>query len=365
MKLPTLYSRRSDGKIQEWTIEVEDARYRTISGTAEGEKVTSEWTVCVSKNVGRANGTSPEEQATAEAQAAWTKKREHGYKDLVKEVDQQDYFEPMLAHKYEDYQAEIKYPVWSQPKIDGIRCIATSKGLFSRNGKPIVSAPHIQDQLKSYFNVWPEEVLDGELYAHELRDDFNRITSLVRKTKPTREDLAQSAAEIQYWIYDVSHPEKHFVERFGKVSGAMAHYFYPSLVVVETTAVLNDRDLDAMYARYLGAGFEGQIIRLNSKYENKRSKFLLKRKEFQDAEFQVLDIREGLGNRSGMAGYFVLQNEQGQIFNSNIKGDRNFLRGLLQRRAELVGKQATVQFFNYTPAGIPRFPFVIRIREEE
>ena len=40
-----------------------------------------------------------------------------------------------------------------------------------------------------------------------------------------------------------------------------------------------------------------------SAYENKRTKQLLKRKEFQDAEFKIVEIVEGIGNRAGMAGF--------------------------------------------------------------
>ena len=40
---------------------------------------TAKPTICKGKNIGRSNETSPEQQAEAEAQAKWDKKRKDGY----------------------------------------------------------------------------------------------------------------------------------------------------------------------------------------------------------------------------------------------------------------------------------------------
>lgn len=364
MKLPVLYSRRSDGAVQEWTIQVLKGCYRTISGLVDGEKVTSNWTVCHGKNVGRANETTASEQALREAEAAWTKKRERGYRESVKDIDKLDYLEPMLAHKYEDYQEDLEFPVWAQPKLDGIRCVATKKGLYTRNGKRIVSVPHIEQALGTIFELFPDVVFDGELYANELSANFNRIASLVRKTKPTGQDLDDSAREIQYWIYDCPQPGS-FTQRWDRTLALIGKADSPYLKALDTQLVKSREKLDLLYEKFLEKGYEGQIVRVDGSYEYKRSKNLLKRKEFKDEEFKILDVEEGVGNRSGMAGHFVLQDKRGKVFHSNIKGAREVLREYLQRRGELQGKMATVQFFDYTPDGIPRFPFVLTIRDYE
>jgi len=97
----------------------------------------------------------------------------------------------------------------------------------------------------------------------------------------------------------------------------------------------------------------------------KRSKHLLKRKEFQDREFKILDIVEGVGNKSGMAGNMVFKNHKGIEFHSNIKGNREYLKELLKNKNKLIGKSATVKYFNLTPDDeIPRFPYVINIDRE-
>jgi hypothetical protein len=65
--------------------------------------------------------------------------------------------------------------------------------------------------------------------------------------------------------------------------------------------------LDTWYEQWLEKGYEGQIIRIDGPYEQKRTKLLLKRKEFVDSEFVVLDILEGVGNASGGAKVAWLQ----------------------------------------------------------
>jgi ATP-dependent DNA ligase len=107
------------------------------------------------------------------------------------------------------------------------------------------------------------------------------------------------------------------------------------------------------------------MIRYNKHYETKRSKYLLKRKEFQDEEYKILDIIEGEGNKTNFAGAMVFKNELGIEFNSNIKGNREFLKELWDNREQYIGRLATVKFFNKTPTNhVPRFPYVIRIRPE-
>lgn len=364
MKLPTIYKKTKTGKVQEWTIEVKGNQYRTISGQTDGEKITNEWTDCDVKNAGRSNATTPEEQAIKEAEAKRKKKLESGYFESIKDINKTQYFEPMLAQKYEDH--EFNYPVFSQPKLDGIRCIVTKDGMFSRNGKKIISAPHIRQNLDLFFKDYPNAILDGELYCDKFANDFNKICSLVKRTKPTDEELEESADSIQYWVYDaprigILDQSDSFYRRYELVSEALVKRKYISIVVVTTLKVSNEQELTQAYEMYMEQGYEGQMIRLDRTYENKRSKHLLKRKEFMDEEFEIKQVVEGEGNRKGTAGYMVFENKHGRIFKSNIKGDFAYLTQLLKDKNKLVGKKATIKFFNYTPDDVPRFPYVIAI----
>jgi len=361
MKLNTLYKRAVNGKINEWTVEVENNCFRTISGYTDGVKTTSEWTCCSGKNLGKKNETTSEQQALAEAQAMWTKKLELGSYESIDDIDKPKFFNPMLAHKFEDYKDKITYPVYSQPKLDGIRCIVKADGMWSRNGKKIVSAPHIYEAMKPLFESNPDLIFDGELYADKFANDFNAICSLVKKTKPTSNDLAKSKESIQYHIYDLPSCSGTFTQR----NKALIDIGVPrGCVIVTTDKVNNENELMGCYSAYVDWGYEGQMIRLDKEYESKRSKSLLKHKSFIDEEYIILDVVEGEGNKTGMVGSFVFESKTGHIFNSSPKYSWDECKELWKQRQELIGKSATVKYFNLTPDGVPRFPYVINIDRE-
>ena len=362
MKLSTLYKRATTGKITQWSIEVKDNGYRTTSGYVDGALTTTSWTYCSGKNIGKANGTTDAEQAIKEAKALWDKKTESGYFSDIKQVDKLTYFKPMLAKDWNDYKDEITYPVFSQPKLDGIRCIVSKDGMFTRNGKAIISAPHIFESLKHFFKKSPNLIFDGELYADKFANDFNAICSLVKKTKPTAEDIKASAKSIQYHIYDLPSHGGKFSERYAELCSMELP---ECCVTVETNLVEELGDVDMLYGNYVGAGYEGQILRLDSKYENKRTKSLLKHKSFQDDEFIIKDICEGEGNKTGMVGYMVFETAKGQKFKSNLKADWDTSKEIWKNKKQYIGKTATVQYFNLTPDGIPRFPYITKIARED
>jgi DNA ligase 1 len=364
MKLDLLYKKTKKNQIQTWQIEIEGDKFRTHEGIQNGTITIAEWTTCTSQSVGRSNQTSPEEQALKEAQSKWQKKIDSGYVQDLKNIDQEKFFEPMLAFKYEDHKDSITFPCFVQLKLDGIRCIAKKDGLWSRNGKLITAVPHIFESLRDMFEKYPEIIFDGELYNHDLKDDFDKIISCVRKTKLTEKELKDSRDNIQYYIYDVYIGK---IATFKERNKVLLQLIKSDLFLklVDTYEVNSFEEADKYYDQFLFEGYEGIMYRINKPYENKRSKSLLKRKEHIDEEFEILDVCEGLGNRSGMAGYLTCKMEDGRTFNSNIKGGFEFYKELLINRENYISQKATIRFQNYTPDHFPRFPRCISIRNYE
>ncbi len=390
MKLPTLYKKTTIGKTQTWEIEVSGNKFRTISGQSDGKKITNNWTVCQGKNVGKKNATTGKEQALKEAEAKHKKKLEAGYHLNLKNISKKRFYEPMLAQdfKNKNRQSEVMADlqqvdggtvgtVFSQPKLDGIRCIAMREGLFTRTGKEITAVPHISEALEPFFKLYPNAVLDGELYNHAYKDDFNKIIHLVRKQNLTDEHLSESAEMIQYHIYDApvigngkwTRTEKDlYSDRTSKLDASFVNLKLEKedcLVIVPTVHIDGREELDRCYEDYIEAGYEGQMVRLDGPYENKRSPKLLKRKEFVDEEYKILGYEEGEGNRAGTIKHFKFKNKDGKEFNSNVKGSFSYLTKLLEIGDTLIGKDATIKYFNLTPDGVPRFPYVIAIRDYE
>ena len=366
-KLPKLYKRTEVGNIQEWTICIDGNKYYSIEGIQGGKLTTNKPTVAVGLNIGKKNETTPAEQALKEAQAKWKKKTEKNYSEDVKKIDNESvFFKPMLCHKYEDYKDRIDFDevVFAQPKLDGQRCIARKDGLWSRNGKPIISVPHIMKALKPLFDKNPNLIFDGELYADKFKNDFNQIMHLVRQQKPTAQDLKDSAESIEYWIYDLPSNKGVFSERSAELFNLLVA-LEGCLVCVKTPRIIDQKGLDISYTKWIDEGFEGQIIRLDTTYENKRSRNILKRKEFISEEYPIVSVEEGLGNKAGMAGYMVLRLKEGKTFKSNIKGSHILMEKIWKNKKNYVGKTATCKFFQLTPDGVPRFPYVIDVARED
>tara|TARA_R110000751_G_scaffold168265_2_gene274169 strand:- start:71 stop:1150 length:1080 start_codon:yes stop_codon:yes gene_type:complete len=356
-----LMKRRSDGRIQEWSIEVLADAFRVTSGEQNGKQIVNNWTYCKGKNTGKSNETTDEIQAMAEAQAKWNKKLKGEYSTSLDSVDSIGFHKAMLAKVWGDYENDIAFPLYTQPKLDGIRCIADKNGLKTRTGKEITAVPHIKESLESFFEKFPDAVLDGELYCDKFDNDFNAICSIVRKSKLTEEDK-ETAKIIEYHVYDTIN-ENVFSERSKFVAQNCENINY--VEVVETQLVGSKSELDMLYGQWTDSGYEGQMVRTNSPYENKRSKTLLKRKEFIDSEYTILGYKEGIGNRAGTIGHFVFETENSISFHSNVKGSREYISDLLKQGDSLIGKTATIKYFNLTPNGVPRFPYVIAIRDYE
>jgi DNA ligase-1 len=358
MKLNTLYSRATNGKVNEYVVEVEDNKYRTISGYTDGIKTTSEWKVCAAKSY-----CSAEQQALKEATALHRKKMEVGSFENIADIDTETYFEPMLAHDWHKEKSKVYFPVYSQPKLDGIRCIVRKDGMWSRNGKKIISAPHIFDAVEHLFKADPNLIFDGELYADKFANDFNAICSLVKKTKPTWADLNESKEKIEYHIYDLPSNGGTFSQRLN----SLAKIELPKCCKIITTYILqNSKEVETQHELYITQGYEGQMIRLDKLYESKRSKSLLKHKSFIDEEYIILGVEEGIGNKTGMVGSFIFETKEGKRFNSSPKFNWEECTKMWNERDQLIGKSATVKYFNLTPGDspVPRFPYVIKINRE-
>jgi DNA ligase-1 len=202
----------------------------------------------------------------------------------------------------------------------------------------------------------PHFILDGELYNHELKADFNKITSLVRKLKSTSEDIEEAKSLVQYHVYDMYDsivPNMKFTNRIKQAYWANNEY----VKIVPTEYCENQAQLDEMYSGYMQAGYEGQMVRNDTPYESKRSKNLLKRKEFITEEFTVIQMLEGQGNWAGHAKRFILRDKDGKEFGSGIRGQQAQLSKLWESKN--APNWATCRYFELTPDGVPRFPVIV------
>jgi DNA ligase 1 len=364
---PKLYKIDTKGQTRVWWMEhnVGMDGYRTHSGIDGGKIVVSGWTYPEAKNVGRANATTVEEQIWCEIDAEYVKKQNQGkYHATLSSAKLRGakFHECMLADKY-DAKKHNKFPYFSQPKLDGVRCLISKDGMQSRNGKPLVACPHILEALDPFFQAFPDAILDGELYNHELRDNFEKIISLVRKTKPTTQDYIEASKLVQYHVYDVI-MDGPFVDRLAFINrhisrgNSFGNRYYPTVQAVKTTNIQDEHDLEMMLEHYLEMGYEGQMLRVpDSPYEGKRSKNLIKHKEFEDDEFEIVSIEEGKGNWADAVKRIEIRLKDGTTQFAGVRGSFDTLHDLLYN--DYGYTSVTVRYQNKTDDGKLRFPVVV------
>ena len=284
-------------------------------------------------------------------------------------------YKPMLAYPVSDKPIDYKSVVYMQPKLDGVRCLIQYERrtkpredvvvAYSRNGKEWKNINHILAKLKPFFQDFPNVVLDGELYNHDFKDDFESIISMVRKTKPTDEDRYISAQNVQFHCYDIIDTTKTYEQR--------RNFIVQNLPIsdcingVFTQLVSSEKEAKQVHKTNLVVGYEGSIVRINDVYKCGRSWSLRKFKDFHDAEANIVGYEEGKGKRAGTLGKFLMQDDEGIQFGCPPGKGHNYkdLAIMLENIHQYMGQRATFTFFERTKAGSYRHPLFKCIRNYE
>lgn len=283
----------------------------------------------------------------------------------------------MLAYAASKKPIDYTKPVFIQPKLDGVRCVIQRENLgntgllfdvvaYSRTGKEWKNINHILAQLKPFFKKYPKVILDGELYNHDLKDDFEKIISLVRKTKPTDEDRLEAARLTQFHCYDIIDEKLLFDLRIEFATQALM-LMGDSIYTVNTHWI--DSEIEALWEHEcnLSKGYEGSIVRTNDTYQCKRSHNLRKFKDFSDAEARIIGYELGKGKRKGTLGKFLMQDEEGIKFGCPPGKGYSYedMTNILENIHDYIGEIATFTYFGRTKANSYRHPSYKCIRNYE
>ena len=280
-------------------------------------------------------------------------------------------FNVMLAHsapKTIDFKNGNGYFI--QPKLDGVRCYITKDGAFSRNHKQLHNCKHILTELKPLFADNPSVILDGELYNHKFKNNFNKIISLVRKQKPTQQDKFEAASYLQFHCYDLfsdydSYSYLKFIDRTLAITNLQSKYKLRFTKTVDTKVLYSETELNKIHNENKQNGYEGSIIRANKLYEQKRSHNLWKVKDFNDTEATIIGWVEGQGKRTGTIGKFLARDANGIEFGMPVMDKMPVLKKMYNIAEWYIGKTATFTYFQRTPSGSYRHPLFKTVRNYE
>lgn len=323
--------------------------YNTTTLGKESKKQLSEAYECKPTNVGRANERDSKEQANFEFDAIIKKQRDKGFR--VEGEKKMTIPMPMLAHKFKDHKHKVEWPVYVQPKLNGMRMLFDGQGGWSRGNKEIIPEviKHLNMDTAGY-------ILDGEL----MLPNNVLLQESMKAIKKYRPELS---SQLLYHVYDVVDANTEFEKRNTLVKD-ICQNAPENVKIVNTYICYNETQVMKYHKQFVSEGYEGTMIRFpNAYYEvGKRSYSLLKLKDFRDEEFRILDVIDGDGSDRGLA-IFVLDNGDGQQFNCRPEGSQENRADLYKNRKSLLGRFLTVRYFEKSKDNIPIFPVGVSVRD--
>lgn len=311
---------------------------------------------CLPKNIGKSNETSSLQQAELELASKILKQKDKGYIIPGEEVEEKDPL-PMLAHEYKKKKNKVIFSAYGQPKYDGMRAIYKKNQYFySRGNKQLITevTQHIKIDTQGY-------ILDGELY---IPGEFQLG---IKAAKKYRKELSE---RLIYVVYDVIIENKTFEERLKILKTIFKQKGLKSVELSPVYDLADEKDIEFYHSKCVKDGFEGLMIRNKAGMYliRHRSNDLLKRKDTETDEFEIVDVKEGEGSWKG-AGTFVCKNkfsdDPDATFDAKPDGSIEQAREFFKNKKKYIGKMLTVRYQNLTDDKSVRFPVALTLRDYE
>ena len=267
---------------------------------------------------------------------------------------------------------ELTFPIFAEPKWDGVRTIAIKRNgivtLFSRNGLEFTNFVELQNAL----TAMPDNtVLDGEVITP---DGFN---ALMTRAKGSRTDVP-----IQYQVFDalpLAAWDKQVCTvnlrvRRELASQCVNQVHNPRLVALSPACHCgNVAVIEDFYAEQLALGLEGIMLKDPlGLYTFKRNKTWRKLKPFDTADLKVIGRIEGKGKYEGSLGALICEGEHlGKAIRTEVGSgftDAKRLAIWCHSLPDLGGRIAEIRYQEITKAQDSevyslRFPTFMRFRE--
>lgn len=394
LDLPTLYKNNATGTGW-WKVSLPDDEppgFLIEYAKSDTAKAVAKFHPTVAKNINRSNQTTGWEQAVLEAESKWRKQLDRGYSverpaEGERPTNTLGLLKPMLATPFEKIKPEtIDWDnAYVQPKLDGHRAMFKDGVLYSRQGKEI-DLPHIVEAIVSA--GLDHLHLDGEIYWHGKT--LQEIGSLIKR--PREESLS-----LKYWLYDVVSDEPYSaraaVFKVAHPIPTLEYWVYDrvsdepysaremafkashipttdtALEITPTYQVGWQEILNELHTEFKALGYEGTILRHGTTgYEDdKRSRNLIKVKDYDEAEFKIVSGKLGVPYQSEGVEYqccvYVCECEGG-TFDVTAPGTMQEKDAAWRNLYDAIGQMLTVKFWNLSKDRIPQQPVALRIRED-
>lgn len=307
-----------------------------------------------------------------------------GISEFLGEIktNQDGVLKPMLAKQADKVANSVFNKEYlGSRKINGTRCLiycdqeghikTASRGSINYN----LAICHIihHPLMENLFRNDPTIILDGEIYKHGW--PLNKISGICR-TQVTASD----GEPLEFYLYDVVKTDMPFSERNELLQqiaeDLQLEEFDPykewedgalKVQLIPQVPMTGWLEIKGYHDKYVKEGWEGLVIRnVNDVYgPGKRTNAMLKVKEYQESEYEIVGLSEGLREEDMC---FVMKTPNGQEFKAKPMGDREQKQWYREHLDELVGKMGTLKYFEMSGkegSEIPQQPIFIAVRDYE
>lgn len=360
--LPTLYGLSSNNKVKQWTVTTDGADVVITHGQVGG-KLAQMRTTSKSKNIGKANETSPSEQAILEAQSKWNKQIKKDYRESIEDIPKSTL--PNLAHKYQDKAHTVDWDnTYELVKLDGVRCSVFKKDgevvFQSRGGEHYPVIQEIADELQEHiFQIMPNAYVDGEMYLHSMY--LEDITACIKKHN-------EDTKNIEFHIFDLvnlDNSEESWLKRYRGYTNLLENANTKRVKYCYAEPIYSEEEMLEKHLYYTGKLYEGIILRnTNELYKfGNRTLGIVKYKEAESEEFEVVGF-ECDKNGAGVPIYkYIKPNGVEDTFKAPFATTADKRKQLWINRGKLIGKYITVDFEKLSKYGKPTKPISKAFRD--
>lgn len=359
-KFPSIYYKDANNNDRIWTIEFDGSQLIITHGIVDGKmQIDNVLVVPKSKR-------NLIEQAYLQAKKRYM-----------------DQFPPdekiMLCQHYKDHKHKVKFPAIITRKYDGIRftarLVVDNSGknikkivLKTREGKTHYEFPHIINELSYIFDLYPDIILDGELYVHNM--ELQKIRSIVMRKLEKHQDIHL----LNAIIFDIINTKLEYHERYNQLVEIITELKdkkLKSVKIAKAYVVENYEQIDKYFQSFLSTGYEGAIVRnICAHYEYKRSYNVLKMKKYDTYEGYVIDIIGGnntLGREADLALFVIKWNDI--TFNCRPRGSFEWRREILENKQKFLDKYSKIPYtfkcLGLNLSGVPNIPSGVCFRDYE
>lgn len=233
-------------------------------------------------------------------------------------------------------------------KLNGNRCTYYNGEFYTRQNKKYIGLNHIKADIEKIPNA-KEYVFDGELIYKN--NEGLSDSSAFQKGTGIANNKSESKEELKLVLFDVL-PKEEFDNKISKDTYKirkkhlldLKQYETENIEIVQMFYEGTDQSEIWKWLDYCEQhDMEGCMLNLDTPYECKRTKSLMKIKKFYDFDLQIVGYEEGTGRNKGRLGAFVVDYNGNKVKVGSGYSDEERVN-FWNNRDKYIGRVITVKY---------------------